>query len=214
MIYNQIIDISPVLRSSTAVFPGDQKFVRNIVMDMAKGDHLGLSSLTSTLHIGAHADSSNHYHQTGIGIDQMPLKPYLGPCQVIDISDRFSRRSDRILVDDISTVNIQTERVLFKTGSFSDPDLWKNEFVSLSPQLIHYLKSKNVILVGIDTPSVDPWDSKELESHESLFQTNMRVLEGLILNKVPAGLYDLIALPLRIEDADASPVRAILLPRS
>lgn len=212
MNYNQIIDISPVIRSTTAVFPGDQKFERNVVMDMSKGDHLGLSTLTSTLHIGAHADSTNHYHKTGQGIDQLPLKPYLGACQVIDLSDQFSQRADRILVEDIATVKIQADRILFKTNSFANPDLWKNEFVSLSPQLIHYLKSKNVLLVGIDTPSVDPWDSKELESHAALFETDMRVLEGVILENVSAGLYDLIALPLRIEDADASPVRAVLLP--
>lgn len=182
-------------------------------MDMTKGDHLGLSSLTSTLHIGAHADSTNHYHKDGLGIDQMPLRPYLGVCQVIDLKDRFSNRADRIRVEDVASIAIQAERILFKTGSFSDPDSWKNEFVSLSPQLIHYLKSKNVLLVGIDTPSVDPWDSKDLESHHALFQADMRVLEGLVLENVSAGLYDLIALPLRIEDADASPVRAILLPR-
>jgi arylformamidase len=101
--------------------------------------------------------------------------------------------------------------VLISTGSFPDPDSWNNDFNSLSPELIDDLATKGVKLLGIDTPSVDPADSKGLESHQAIFRHDLCVLEGLILNRVPAGRYTLVALPLRLKDADASPVRAILM---
>jgi arylformamidase len=65
--------------------------------------------------------------------------------------------------------------------------------------------------VGIDTPSVDPMTSKALEAHNAVADHDMAVLEGVVLDAVPPGLYTLVALPLRIEGADASPVRAVLV---
>jgi arylformamidase len=103
--------------------------------------------------------------------------------------------------------------VLFKTGSFPDPNQWNGDFNALSPELIEHLADQGVVTVGIDTPSVDPADSKALESHQALFRRDVAVLEGLILNRVTPGVYTLVALPLALKDADASPVRAILLER-
>ena len=103
-------------------------------------------------------------------------------------------------------------RVLFKTSSFPDPNKWSNNFNSLSPELIQFLATKNVCLVGIDTPSIDPSDAKELSSHHCIYQNNMAILEGIILDSIQPGEYTLAAFPLKIENADASPVRAILMP--
>lgn len=201
-------DISPTISEKTAVFPGDVVFNRNQSMSFQKGNQLTLSSIQSTLHIGAHADASNHYHAKGKGIEGRSLEPYLGKCQVIRVS---INPGERIYPKDVSNIEIQAERLLFCTNSFPDPDQWNSDFNSFSPELIHFLAQKKVQLVGIDTPSVDPEDSKKLESHQAIFETNMCILEGLILNEVPQGLYTLIALPLKIKDADASPVRAILV---
>ncbi len=202
----KIWDITPLVTSSMAVFPGDVPFSRNVSMDYPK-DHLALSSITTTLHLGAHADSSSHYHKDGKGVHQRPLERYLGACQVIEVA---LPRGARILPKDF-TVKIEAPRVLFKTLSFPDPDSWNSDFNSLSPELIDLLADKGVSLVGIDTPSVDPCESKGLESHQALFRRDMAVLEGIILDQVKPGLYTLVALPLRLKDADASPVRAILL---
>lgn len=203
----KIWDISPPVHAGTAVFPGDVEFARNVSMDFPQ-DHLALSSITTTLHIGAHADSSSHYHKDGKGIDQRPLERYLGPCQVIEVK---LKRGERILPSHLLGSKIGAPRVLFKTGSFPDPDSWNNDFNSLSPELIELLADQGVVLVGIDTPSVDPSDSKGLESHQALYKRDLAVLEGIILDQVSPGLYTLVALPLRLKDADASPVRAILL---
>jgi arylformamidase len=100
---------------------------------------------------------------------------------------------------------------LLATGSFPNPEKWNSDFAALSPELVTYLHKQGVRLVGIDTPSIDPENSKALESHQAVADCDLAILEGIVLDKVPDGLYTLLALPLKIEGADASPVRAVLL---
>jgi arylformamidase len=201
-------DISPVIAEDLAVFPGDLPFSREISLSFERGHYLTLSSIRTTLHLGAHADSPSHYHPQGKGIDEVSLEPYLGLCQVIQLN---LPRGERIFPRLLEGMKIEAARVLFRTGSFPDPRAWNDDFNSLSPELVEFLADRGVRLVGIDTPSIDPADSKALESHQAIFRRSLAVLEGLVLEKVPAGLYSLIALPLRLNKADASPVRAILL---
>jgi arylformamidase len=203
----RIIDITPCMHDGLAVFPGDQPFRLQEAMSFSKGNHLKLSSMLTSLHIGAHADAPNHYHPKGDGIDARALDIYMGQAQVIEVK---KKPGERIVPSDL-TGDILAPRVLFKTDSFPNPDYWNSDFCSLSPELIEYLHQKKVVLVGIDTPSVDPETSKKLESHQALFRTHMAVLEGLDLRQVQAGVFKLVALPLKIKDADAGPVRAILI---
>lgn len=204
-------DITPTISEKMAVFPGDCSFQRNEILSFEKKNHLTLSNIKTTLHIGAHADAPNHYHADGVSIDQRSLEFYMGPCQVVHAQLDNPRR---IQPQDIQIEKIVAERVLFRTDSFPDPDYWNSDFSSLSPELVEELAKKNVKLVGIDTPSVDPEDSKKLESHNCIYKNDLAILEGIVLSEVPEGLYQLIALPLKIKGADASPVRAILLPES
>ncbi len=204
----EYFDISPALQGKTPVFPGDQPFERQVTMDFKKGDHLGLSWIKSTLHIGAHADAPSHYHAAGVSIDKRDLNLYMGLCEVVDVQHVGARR---ILPTDFELSSIKTSRVLFKSCSFQHSEPFQMEFTSLSPELMTALAERGVRLVGIDTPSVDPADSKDLPSHQALYRHDFAVLEGIDLNQVPAGHYTLIALPLSLRGADASPVRAILL---
>ena len=203
----ELIDISPILSAKVAVWPGDVPFQRKVAMDIAKGDNLTLSAMETTFHVGAHADAPNHYHRDGVDIAARELSPYLGPCQVIRVR---VPRGERLGMEVLSGVSIQAPRVLFSTGSFPNPDHFNEDFNSLSPELIGALAKSAVVLVGLDTPSVDPFSSKALESHQALYRNSMAVLEGLVLEHVKPGLYELIALPLKIQGADASPVRAVL----
>ncbi len=202
-------DISPEISERTAVFPGDRPFKRKVALDFSKGDHLTLSSIETTLHIGAHVDAPNHYSAQGESMGSRSLEYYLGHCQVIEVS---LARGERIYSKHFSGVEIGSRRVLFKTGSFPDPNSWNGDFNSLSAELVEYLAARGVILAGIDTPSVDLAEDKILESHQAIERAGMAVLEGIILKDVAPGFYSLISLPLRIRDADASPVRAILIP--
>lgn len=200
------IDISPAIHSNTAVFPGDTAFSHKINLSLKAGDNLDLSEIKTTVHIGAHTDAPSHYHVKGESIEKRSLLPYLGLCQVIEVN---LPPSARITIAHL-TEAIKAPRILFKTKSFPNPDVWNENFNSLSAELIEHLHSLGVVLVGIDTPSVDPATDKELSSHQALFKTNMSVLEGVVLDHVTPGLYQLVALPLKIVGADASPVRAIL----
>ena len=200
-----IIDISPEISEEIAVWPGDTPYQREILMDVSCGDSFGLSRITSTLHLGAHTDAPNHYG-TGEGISQRSLNYYFGPCQVVSVS---ISRGKSVIPSQLP--EIRAPRVLFKTGSFPNPKNWNNDFCSLCPDLIDFLARKNVLLVGIDTPSIDPFESKTLETHRRVKEHNMAVLEGVVLDKVKEGIYTLSALPLKLKEADASPVRAVLI---
>ncbi len=199
-------DISPLISPRIAVYPEDVNFERKVSLSFENGNHLELSSITATVHLGAHADAPSHYKKSLDGIDKRDLGFYFGPCQVIEVKNI---RGERVSVADIS-VPIKHPRVLLKTGSFPNPEKWNDDFNSYSPEAIKYLHDKGVRLVGIDTPSVDPANSKKLESHQMIAQYDMAVLEGLVLSNVTPGEYFLCALPLRLEGCEASPVRAVL----
>ena len=205
-----IIDISPCLQRDLAVFPGDVPFQLQRSHDIHKQHHFTLCSMTTTLHAGAHTDAPCHYHGEGVDMASTPLSFYIGPCQVVDV--RTHKDVERLLPQHIPLHTITAPRVLFRTDSFANPTEWQSDFTALSPELIHGLAEKKVQLVGIDTPSVDPAHSKSLESHHAIYLHHMAILEGISLREAPAGLYTLIALPLKIVNGDASPVRAVLLP--
>lgn len=203
-----LYDISPVVSERTAVFPGDTPLRRRRLMSFGGGQALELSTLESTVHLGAHADAPCHYHPEGVGISERDPLLYVGVAQVIRVE---LPRGERILPHHFQGVSIQAPRVLLRTGSFPDPDRWNVDFNSLSPELVRWLASQGVRLVGIDTPSVDPAEDRVLHSHQAIHSCDMAILEGLVLEGVPEGIYTLIAPPLRLEGADASPVRALLL---
>ena len=201
-----IYDISPHITPSLAVWPGDTPPSREVLLDMQRGDNLTLSTLHTTVHAGAHADGPNHYGATAPGIDERDLDYYLGVCQVVRVK---AERGKRIGVDDVPQT-IEADRVLIASGTYPDPNHFNDDFSGLTPELIHSLHERNVKTIGIDTPSVDLFESKDLPAHQMFLKLNMAILEGLVLNDVPAGKYELIALPLKLVGFDASPVRAIL----
>jgi arylformamidase len=201
-----LYDITPVVSGRIAVWPGDTPFSREVLLDLGKGDNLTLSTIRSTVHVGAHADAPSHFTAGAPSIENRPLDLYLGPCQVIRAA---AERGTKVLPDSVSG-SVRAERLLIATGTFPDPDRFNPDFAALSPELIHHLHEHGVRLVGIDTPSVDLHGSQDLPTHRACLERDMAILEGLTLEGVPDGLYELIALPLRLEGLDASPVRAVL----
>ncbi len=204
----RLIDISPEISSELAVFPGDTPFSNPTVVNFDAGNNYQVTQWKTTPHLGAHADAPVHYDPQGIGIGERDLSYYYGPCQVIEVS---LKPNTRIYPQDIQQVMIQAERVLFKTNSFPNPNKWRQDFNSLSPELVDYLHAHKVILIGIDTPSVDLAADKILVSHLAIKEHNLANLEGLVLDHVTPGFYTLSAFPLKIKNGDASPVRAVLI---
>jgi arylformamidase len=203
----RIIDISPPITERLAVWPGDAPFRRKVALSIAEGANIDLSAIDTTVHLGAHADAPSHYVAGGDDIARRPLELYYGPCQVVRVEvGRGERVTPAHLRDEVTA-----PRVLVRTATFPDPTRWNDDFASLSPALIDHLAARGVVLVGIDTPSVDPFDDKVLETHQALARHGMANLEGLVLDHVAPGRYTLIALPLPLVGADASPVRAALV---
>lgn len=201
-----IYDITPAITLSLAVWPGDTPPTRRILFDMTRGDNITLSTLNATVHLGAHADAPSHYGRDAESIEKRDLGLYLGPCLVIDAKVAERTRIPASVLPD----GILEQRVLFRTGTYPDPENFSEDFAALSVELIDALHHRGVRLVGIDTPSVDLFESKDLPAHKRILRCDMGILEGLVLRDVPQGRYELIALPLRLVGFDASPVRAVL----
>lgn len=209
-----LYDITPTISPRLRTWPGDTPPTREVLCDLARGDNITLSTLHTTVHLGAHADGPNHYGKGAASIDQMPLSRYLGLARVLDAP---VARGSRVRTQDvIGLTGPRTKILLLKTGTFPDPETWTDDFAGLSVELIDELAGRGVTTIGIDTPSVDLFASKDLEAHHAILRHGIAILEGLALKNVPAGqglLYELIALPLKLEGFDASPVRAVLRPR-
>lgn len=201
-----IYDITPPISPRLCVWPGDTPPRREVRCDLRRGDTVTLSTLHATVHLGAHADAPCHYGAEAPAIDERSLDYYLGPCQVI----RVAVARGGVITPDLLTTPVTAARVLFATGTFPDPERFNEDFAALSPDLVRWLHDRGVKLVGIDTPSVDPFSSKDLAAHKMFLRCDMAILEGLVLAGVPEGQYELIALPLKLVGFDASPVRAVL----
>jgi arylformamidase len=202
----RIFDISPPITTMLAVWPGDSPPRREVLLDLSRGDTVTLSTLHATVHLGAHADGASHVVAGAAGIDARPLEDFFGPCQVIRVSATPGTRIHPALLRD----PITEERVLLCTGTYPNPNRFQTDFAALAPELVDRLHNLGVRLVGIDTPSVDLFESKDLPAHRRLLAHDMAILEGLVLANVPPGRYELCALPLPLIGFDASPVRAIL----
>ena len=200
-----IYDITPPISPRLQVWPGDTPPSRELLRDMHRGDQITLSTLHATVHLGAHADAPSHYGVDAPTIDECDLDSYLGSCQVMRV--KVPRLS--CIAPDMLSV-IQAPRLLLATDTFPDAEQFNTDFAALAPESVEHLHRQGVKLIGIDTPSVDLFESRDLLSHRKCLKYNIAILEGLMLKDVPEGRYELIALPLKLVDFDASPVRAIL----
>jgi arylformamidase len=203
----RIWDISPPVAPGSPVFPGDTPYEQHWSATLAPGCPVNVSSITLSPHIGAHADAPLHYDAQGASIGTVDLEPYLGPCRVIHALGC----GPLVLWEHVQHAARELPaRVLVRTYERMPVDRWDGELAAYAPETIEKLAALGVKLVGIDTASIDPAESKTLDSHQVIRRLGLRVLENLVLDDVPEGDYELIALPLKLMTADASPVRAVL----
>ncbi|NLR74432.1 arylformamidase [Leeia aquatica] len=203
----RIWDINPPLSRHTPVWPGDTAFHSERVWQLDEHCPVNVGRLTLSPHTGAHADAPLHYSADGAAIGAVSLEPYLGPCRVIHCLDR------RPLVEPADVAPWLTDcppRILLRTYRQAPLTAWDSQFCAIAPATLDLLAAQGVKLIGIDTPSLDPESSKTMDSHQRVRQYGMAILEGLVLDEITAGDYELIALPLKLMDLDASPVRAVL----
>lgn len=206
------IDISQPVRATTPVWPGDTPFSIEETWTIGDGCPVRVSKLTLSTHTGTHADAHAHYDSAGEDAASRDLTPYLGPCLVVDArGGEGAVRLDEVVAA-IEACAAPPARVLLRTFDEFPLHTWPADFRAVSAELIEELADRGCRLIGTDAPSIDPETSKTLDAHHAVHRRDMAILEGLVLDAVAPGAYELIALPLRIERADASPVRAILRP--
>jgi len=202
-----IWDISPPIGADTPVWPGDTPVGVERVWRMEAGSPVNVARLTCSPHTGAHADAPLHYDAHGAAIGAVPLAPYLGPCRVIHCIGA----TPLVLPDHVAQyADALPPRVLLRTYRQAPVAHWDSTFCAVAPETIDFLAQRGVTLIGIDTPSLDPQESKTMDAHGRVRAQRMSILEGLVLDDVAPGDYELIALPLKFTTLDASPVRAVL----
>jgi arylformamidase len=201
-------DISPPLDEASPVFPGDARYAQRWAATLGPGCPVNVSTLTLSPHTGAHADAPLHYDAQGAAVGALDLAPFLGPCRVIHAIGVQPLVQWQHLEHAIDAH--LPPRVLVRTYARMPIDRFDEALPAYAPDTIERLADRGVVLVGIDSASIDPASSKTLDSHQVIRRRGLRVLENLVLDDVPEGDYELIALPLKLTSADASPVRAVL----
>ncbi|MGH6650116.1 MAG: arylformamidase [Sphingopyxis sp.] len=204
---SRIWDISQPLHAAVPVWPGEPAFALHSHAVIGGGCPVNVGAMFTPLHAGTHGDAPLHYAHDGAASADCDLGAYIGPCVLLDV--RHAR--GRVEIADIDwTATEGAERVLLRTYEQFPHEQWDSDFTAIASDVIARLGSMGVRLIGTDAASLDPEQSKTLDAHQAVKAADMRILEGLVLDDVPAGRYELIALPLRIVGADASPLRAIL----
>ena len=208
-----LYDISPALTAGMPVWPGDTPFQSSPNWVLEGGCPVNVARLTLSPHSGAHADAPLHYLADGAAIGAVPLTPYLGPCRVVHCLAPGAELSLPRLQAALQGSGPLPPRLLIRTYAQFPHTAWDQDFPGIAAEVIDWLGSQGVQLIGVDTASLDPADSKTMAAHLAVARQRMAILENLVLDAVPAGDYELIALPLKLMDTDASPVRAILRQR-
>ena len=198
-------DITRRIPNGHPVWPGDTPYAFEFTWKIGEGSSVNVGKIITTTHLGTHLDAPYHYDENGGKLETIPLSTLIGGCRVVDAKGRGVLDADFV-----RGLGDLPERVLFCSGQ---PDAWHSfpkTFMHVSPAAVDVLATRGVKLFGTDAPSVDALDSKDLPGHKAFAKAGIYIVEGLALSKVKPGDYELIVLPLRLEGADASPVRAIL----
>ena len=204
----QIIDISRTLSNDLAPWPGDTPFHYELKWKIAEGAAVNVGAVEMGVHNGTHADAVFHFDPKGETIERAELSAFFGPAIVIDVTNSATIEISRL--EPWGNALRDAPRVLLKTGAWPDSNIFPKEIPTISREVPSWLQARGVMLLGVDVPSVDAIDSKDLPNHHALAEARIAIVESLDLSRVEEGRYEFAALPLKIEGGDAAPVRAIL----
>jgi arylformamidase len=206
----KVHDISLTLRQRMPVYPGEPPPLLEPTSQMERGEPYNLSRLTVSTHTGTHIDAPRHFLPDGTSVDQIPVDALVGPALVVQMAVE-----QEITAADLeaSAIPPGTERLLFKTRNsrLLDDDDFRRDFVYVTLDAARWLVERGVRLVAIDYLSVERMDAQPNIVHQTLLRAGVVIVEGADLRQVAPGPYLLACLPLKIEGADGSPVRAVLV---
>lgn len=202
------IDISQPLNNELAHWPGDTPFTYDVTYSKEQTGSVNIGKMTMSLHSGTHIDAPFHFMDDGPKVLDLDINLYIGPCRLIDVSSYTKINQETLIHFDLEGVT----RLLLRTAIPNNPRLFPDQIPYITKDGALFLKEKGIKLIGVDVPSVDPLDSKDMEGHHALYQNGIQILENVMLDHVEPGDYELIALPLALQAGDGSPVRAVIRP--
>jgi arylformamidase len=210
----KIWDISRPLTNNLAPWPGDTPFDFRLIRNIPDGGVVNLGSIGLSVHNGTHADAVFHFEENGLTIEKASLDVYFGRAAVVDLASRFSDGRSRLIeIEDLRPHQEEiadAKRLLVRTNIWQDSTVFPQSIAVITPEVAEWLGTLGLKLLGLDLPSVDPIDARELRNHHALGRAGVSIIESLDLKAISAGIYNFIGLPLRIVGADGSPIRAIL----
>ena len=203
-------DISVTLNPDTPEWPGDTPFSCGWASLIAAGASVNVSSYTSSPHVGTHADAPLHVREGWSGSHELSLDSFYGPAIVVDVANlNITKEIEMEDLEKILSLPF-VERLLLRTGRTIASGAFPEDWPTLSEACVRTLLGRGLRLLGVDSPSVDARDSKNLPVHHMLFSANAVILENLDLRRVSPSMYELMAFPLKLMAMDAAPVRAVL----
>ena len=201
-------DVTQPIREGIPTWPGDTAYREERTWVLEGGCPVNVSKLTLSTHTGTHADAPWHFENGAERMGDVALSAYVGLAQVLSVK---GDAGGLVGVGEVrGRLDARARRVLLRTYERFPHEAWDAGFVCPSPELVEFLSARGVVLLGTDAASMDPQSAKELRAHAAIRRHRMAILEGLVFDGVSDGLYELIALPMRLAGADAAPVRAVL----
>ncbi|TQR10984.1 arylformamidase [Psychrobacillus soli] len=200
------IDITQAFSNKISTWPGDTPFQFEFAYTKEQTGSVNMGRFTTSVHTGTHADAPFHFDNNAPTIEQLDVNIYIGRAKVVDVIGLESIGREELQVFDLDGV----ERLLLKTAKTVSVERFPTQIPVLKENIGEFLQEKGIFLVGVDHPSVDALDDKQLPAHHALYRHGVHILENLFLQDVTPGDYELIALPLKIQGADGSPVRAVI----
>ncbi|MBN8236133.1 arylformamidase [Halobacillus kuroshimensis] len=200
------MDISMKLDAETPPWPGDEPFTYEVTYAMEDTGSVNVGQFKGSCHIGTHVDAPFHYDSSGARIADLPVERFSGKAVVVHLDRPEVIHKEQVMDIDLTEV----DKILFRTNSWPDRSAFPASYSVIGSDLAAYLAEQGIDLIGVDTPSVDPETSKDLPAHHSLCAHDLLILEGLVLENIQPGIYELMAFPLKMTQADGSPVRAVL----
>ena len=210
----QIFDISRTLSADLPPWPGDKAFRYQLNGRIAEGSSVNVGSIEMSLHNGTHGDATYHFDDNGWTMEQAKLETYFGPAVVVDLTAKYAGGEfPQVTIADLEHLADdfrEAPRLLLKTGVWKDPNAFPARIPTVARDVPEWLQARGVKLLGLDVPSVDEIEAKELVNHHAIGRAGISIIESLDLSAIEAGRYNFVALPLKIRGGDGSPVRAIL----
>jgi arylformamidase len=194
------------------MWPDQDSPSRKFLSHTDRGDPSTVSQWTLSAHTGTHAAARRHFIPGSWTMESLKLSRCVGPCRVVDLT----HVEGHVTRADLEAAEVAgAARLLLKTRNSQDGllerDGFVEDYVAIEREAAEYLVEIGVETVGVDYLSVEPFEDKEFNTHHTLLGADVIIIEGLVLAGVEPGEYFLACLPLKLEDSDGSPARAILV---